>query len=69
MSALGQARKLAGLGPVAAFRAIERKAAPANAGLPRQSGNPSFRRFSAIRFRTAGEKTIACLNFEAVRSG
>ena len=34
-----------------------------------QSGNPSFLRFSAIRFRVAGEKTIACLNFETVRSG
>ncbi len=34
-----------------------------------QSGNPSLRRFSPIRSRTAGEKTIACLNFEIVRSG
>src|ERR1700736_2572591 len=51
--------------------AIEQKAAQLRPTLdcPNQSGKPSFRRFSAMRFRTAGEKTIACLNFEIVRSG
>jgi hypothetical protein len=34
-----------------------------------QSGNPTLRRFSAITFSTAGEKTIACLNFDTVKSG
>jgi Fe-S cluster assembly iron-binding protein IscA len=46
---------------------IER--AQAEDDLSNQSGNPSFRRFSAIRSRTADEKTIACLNFFTVRSG
>ena len=40
-----------------------------NGGIPIQSGSPSFRRFSAIRFRGMVEKTIACLNFATVRSG
>jgi hypothetical protein len=53
------------------WRAIERKVKRLRLTLDFlfQSGNPSFRRFSAIRFRAAGEKTIACLNFETVRSG
>ena len=34
-----------------------------------QSGNPSFRRFSAIRSKVVPEKTIACLYFEIVKSG
>lgn len=38
-------------------------------GSSHQSGKPTFRRFSAIRSSTAGENTIACLNFEMVRSG
>ena len=36
---------------------------------PDQSGKPSFRRFFAIESRVVVEKTIACLNFETVKSG
>jgi hypothetical protein len=66
-----QKQKSASLCFLPPWRAIERKAKRLRLTLdcPIQSGNPSFRRFSAIRFRTAGEKTIACLNFETVRSG
>jgi hypothetical protein len=33
------------------------------------SGRPSRRRLTAMRSRTAGENTMACLNFLTVRSG
>src|ERR1035437_9046814 len=64
-------QKSASLSFLPPWRASERKAKRLRLTLyfPIQSGNPSFRRFSAIRFRAAGEKTIACLNFETVRSG
>ena len=35
----------------------------------RQSGRPSFLRFSTMRSRVAGENTMACRNVTPVRSG
>ena len=50
-------------------RAAERAGRAAMAIGSHHSGNPSFRRFSAMRSSAVGENTMACLNFEMVRSG
>jgi len=50
-------------------RAVKQNKASFGDVRARYSGNPSFRRLPATRSSVGLEKTIACLNFETVRSG